>query len=78
MCTALWWFAISYLSDIEFSEFHARYYELLTAIREAIICWITGGIEIMQITTGNQIPYCEADCRSAIQNIEDILYRPQD
>jgi len=78
MCTALWWFAISYLSDIEFSEFHARYYELLTAIREAIICWITGGIEIMQITTGNQIPYSEADSRSAIQNIESILYRPQD
>jgi hypothetical protein len=32
----------------------------------------------MQITTGNQIPYCEADSRSAIQNIECILYRPQD
>jgi len=33
MCTALWWFAKSYISDIEFSEFHARNYELLTAIQ---------------------------------------------
>jgi hypothetical protein len=23
MCIALWWFTVSYISDIEFSEFHA-------------------------------------------------------
>jgi len=32
----------------------------------------------MQVTMGNQIPYCEADSRSAIQNIVRLLYSPED
>jgi hypothetical protein len=35
-CTALWWYAVSYISHIEFPEFHAQNYEILRAIHEAI------------------------------------------